>query len=1033
MSDQDGSMNGGGMSPPSFPIAGMGDMSPSSTVQAPAASNNSVSGTGSGQQRLGALESIAGELLGLSTPIFPPTTFDLPDISYSNSVNSTSSSSMFGGDHHNIFGGAGQLMGDLTMSTAAGHNNHHHHHHNQHHHSSHHEQQMQIQQSLQQIQQQQQLRQQQGMAPFPATVSSPQGTSSSDDSDDLPLAQLAKRQAFPASTVPVSSAAETAGVGSHENSPSESTASSTASAASNSAGGGSGSTPAKKVKPSKRKKKKDPNEPQKPVSAYALFFRDTQATIKGHNPSASFGEVSKIVASMWDQLDPEHKDVYKKKTETAKKQYLKQLAAYRASQVSQSASDETEKSPSPSAAMAVSSPQNLGGHMMSLSPTQQPIGTSGFASGPVVSPPHMASTLEEQQQQQLHQHQMQHQQQQQQMVHMSPQHQMMQQQHMMHQQMQQQQQHMQQIQQQQHLMSMGDQHPGAPSPPQQQQHHSPPQHQEHGNMYSEYIEPPREMDMAYPHCVRAGCTNQARENPAWDSEYCSNDCVITHCRDIFTTWVSSRSGSNSYPVNGHRRAAHGTLVCTCEVCASTLRVSSRSRRDLLGLHSLCHRPVLRLFPFPPFLSLNSKNMASVMRKSASFVRIFNNISSQQTRTNAVWANVEMGPPDAILGVTEAFKADSNPKKMNLGVGAYRDDVGKPYVLPSVKKAEADIVSGNLDKEYAGIIGVPDFNSAAIRLALGADSPVLKDKLNVTTQALSGTGALRVAANFFNKWYTPSKTIWLPTPSWGNHTPIFKHAGMNVAAYKYYDPNTCGLDFKGALDDINKIPEGDVIMLHACAHNPTGVDPRPEQWEELSHVIKARKLYPFFDMAYQGFASGDADKDAFSVRTFIKDGHQMALTQSFSKNMGLYGERVGALTLVCGSTEEAARVMSQVKIIIRPMYSNPPIHGARIAAKILNTPALNDQWLVEVKGMADRIISMRNKLRDGLKREGSSRNWQHITDQIGMFCFTGLNPQQVEKLTKEFSVYLTKDGRISVAGVSSNNVDYLAHAIHSVTK
>ncbi|RUS86111.1 hypothetical protein EGW08_006131 [Elysia chlorotica] len=425
--------------------------------------------------------------------------------------------------------------------------------------------------------------------------------------------------------------------------------------------------------------------------------------------------------------------------------------------------------------------------------------------------------------------------------------------------------------------------------------------------------------------------------------------------------------------------------------------------------------------------------ASVIRKSSPLVRFASNISIRQTRANAIWSNVEMGPPDAILGVTEAFKADSNPKKMNLGVGAYRDDAGKPYVLPSVKQAEQEIVSAGLDKEYAGIIGVPDFNSAAIKLALGEDSQVIKDKLNVTTQALSGTGALRVGANFFSKWYGPSKTIWLPTPSWGNHTPIFKHAGMNVSAYRYYDPKTCGLDFQGALEDIKKIPEGDIIMLHACAHNPTGVDPKPEQWQELSQVIKARKLFPFFDSAYQGFASGDTDMDAFSVRTFIKDGHQIALTQSFSKNMGLYGERVGALSIVCNDTDEAARVMSQVKIIIRPMYSNPPIHGARIAAKILNTPALNKQWLGEVKGMADRIISMRTRLQDGLKREGSSRNWQHITDQIGMFCFTGLNPQQVERITKEFSVYLTKDGRISVAGVSSNNVDYLAHAIHQVTK
>jgi len=428
--------------------------------------------------------------------------------------------------------------------------------------------------------------------------------------------------------------------------------------------------------------------------------------------------------------------------------------------------------------------------------------------------------------------------------------------------------------------------------------------------------------------------------------------------------------------------------------------------------------------------------APALRKSSALFRSLKTVvpcATQQNRNAGVWSNVEMGPPDAILGVTEAFKKDTNPKKMNLGVGAYRDDQGKPYVLPSVKQAEIEVVNNNMDKEYAGIIGVPDFFNASIKLALGDDSPVIADKLNVTTQAISGTGALRVGAAFFEKWYSKGKTVWLPTPSWGNHTPIMKHAGLNVAAYRYYDPSTCGFDFQGALEDISKIPEGDIIMLHACAHNPTGVDPKPEQWKELSEAIKKRGLYPFFDMAYQGFASGSTDKDAFAVRQFVADGHQIALSQSFSKNMGLYGERVGAFSIVCNDPDEAARVMSQVKIIIRPLYSNPPVHGARVAAHILNNEALNAQWREEVKGMADRIITMRQRLQNGLAKEGSTRNWQHITDQIGMFCFTGLTPEQVARITSEFSVYLTKDGRISVAGVSSNNVDYLAHAIHEVTK
>jgi len=223
------------------------------------------------------------------------------------------------------------------------------------------------------------------------------------------------------------------------------------------------------------------------------------------------------------------------------------------------------------------------------------------------------------------------------------------------------------------------------------------------------------------------------------------------------------------------------------------------------------------------------------------------------------------------------------------------------------------------------------------------------------------------------------------------------------------------------------------LLHACAHNPTGVDPKPEQWNAICEVVKKRKLFPFFDLAYQGFASGDIDKDAAPIRYFAKEGLAFALAQSYAKNMGLYGERVGAFSLACGSSEEADRVMSQLKILIRPMYSNPPIHGARIAHAILTTPDIRKQWLLDVKLMADRIISMRKKLVDNLKKEGNKQDWRHITDQIGMFCFTGLSEPQVARLSKEFSIYLTKDGRISVAGVTSNNVAYLAHAIHSVTK
>lgn len=411
-----------------------------------------------------------------------------------------------------------------------------------------------------------------------------------------------------------------------------------------------------------------------------------------------------------------------------------------------------------------------------------------------------------------------------------------------------------------------------------------------------------------------------------------------------------------------------------------------------------------------------------------------NIASFTARSaSSWWSHVEMGPPDAILGVTEAFKRDQNPKKINLGAGAYRDDNGKPFVLPSVRKAEERIKSKDMDKEYSPISGNADFCKHSINLALGDGNHVVANGLNATVQGISGTGSLFIGATFLSHFFPGNRVVYLPTPSWGNHTPLFKLAGLTVKSYRYYDPKTCGLDFQGVLDDISKIPEKSIILLHACAHNPTGVDPKPEQWQELSALIKKRNLFPYFDMAYQGFASGDLTKDATAVRLFIKEGHNIALAQSYAKNMGLYGERIGAFTLVNSDKDEAARTLSQLKILIRPMYSNPPIYGARIVTEILGDSQLKAEWLHDVKGMADRIISVRTKLCENLKKNGSTRNWTHITDQIGMFCYTGLKGPEVERIIKDFSVYLTKDGRISMAGVTSKNVEYLAHAMHEVTK
>lgn len=399
------------------------------------------------------------------------------------------------------------------------------------------------------------------------------------------------------------------------------------------------------------------------------------------------------------------------------------------------------------------------------------------------------------------------------------------------------------------------------------------------------------------------------------------------------------------------------------------------------------------------------------------------------RAASTWANLPQGPPDAILGITEAFKADPFDKKINLGVGAYRDDKGKPYVLPSVRKAEDTVIQSRMNKEYAGITGVREFTASAANLAYGKDSSAL-DRIAIT-QSISGTGALRIGGEFLARFYPGDKTIYIPTPSWANHAAVFKDSGLKVQKYRYYNKDTIGLDFDGLIADINTAPKGSVFLLHACAHNPTGVDPTPDQWKAIEAAVSQRQHYVFFDMAYQGFASGDTNQDAFALRYFVEKGHNPCLAQSFAKNMGLYGERAGAFSVVCESAEEKKRVDSQIKIIVRPLYSNPPIHGARIAAEILNNPELYDQWLVEVKGMADRIITMRALLKEKLEQLGSKHDWSHITSQIGMFAYTGLTPDQMDELAKKHSVYATKDGRISVAGITSDNVGRLAEAIYAV--
>ncbi|KAG2496504.1 hypothetical protein HYH03_005329 [Edaphochlamys debaryana] len=400
--------------------------------------------------------------------------------------------------------------------------------------------------------------------------------------------------------------------------------------------------------------------------------------------------------------------------------------------------------------------------------------------------------------------------------------------------------------------------------------------------------------------------------------------------------------------------------------------------------------------------------------------------------SATWfSQVEQAPKDPILGITEKFLADTDPSKINLGVGAYRDDNGQPVVLDSVREAERR-VAGSHFMEYLPIGGLRDFIQESVKLAYGDSHPVLKEGQVAAVQSLSGTGSCRLFADF-QKRFMPGSKVYISEPTWANHFNIWRDAGVAFEKYRYYKPETRGLDFEGLMEDIKNAPSGSVFLLHACAHNPTGVDPSPEQWRAISRAMAERGHFPLFDMAYQGFASGDCDRDAQSIRIFLADGHRLAVSQSYAKNMGLYGQRVGCLSVVCDNQRDASAVESQLKAIARPMYSNPPLHGALLVTKILQDAELKQMWFKEVKGMADRIISMRSLLRQQLETAGSPLSWRHITDQIGMFAYTGMTGDMVDTLAAKHHIYMTRNGRISLAGVNTKNVARLAEAMHAVTK
>lgn len=403
---------------------------------------------------------------------------------------------------------------------------------------------------------------------------------------------------------------------------------------------------------------------------------------------------------------------------------------------------------------------------------------------------------------------------------------------------------------------------------------------------------------------------------------------------------------------------------------------------------------------------------------------------EPTSAPSAFQHLKQAPDDPIIGVTTAFYKDPSPVKLNVGVGAYRCEEGKPYVPRVVQEAERRLLNDlSRNKEYLPITGNPHFTQLSAKLIFGEDSPALNEKRVCTVQCLSGTGSIRVGAEFLAKHYG-HKSVYIPIPTWGNHPTVFTVVGFEVKSYTYYDPSTKGLDYEGLLRDLNSAPSGVIVLLHACAHNPTGVDPTPDQWKGIQRVIRGKNMLPFFDCAYQGFASGNLDSDAYAVRLFAGDGGECFVAQSYAKNMGLYGERVGALSMVCKSESIAKCVESQVKLIIRPMYSTPPIHGAAVAATVLGDRELFNEWKDDLQGMADRIIHMRQLLYEALKAHGTPGDWSHIIKQIGMFTFTGLSKEQVSFITAKFHIYITFDGRISMAGLSVKTVPYLAEAMHT---
>ncbi|MEG2818433.1 MAG: amino acid aminotransferase [Comamonas sp.] len=396
---------------------------------------------------------------------------------------------------------------------------------------------------------------------------------------------------------------------------------------------------------------------------------------------------------------------------------------------------------------------------------------------------------------------------------------------------------------------------------------------------------------------------------------------------------------------------------------------------------------------------------------------------------SLFTAVEMAPRDPILGLNDQFAADTNANKVNLGVGVYFDDNGKLPLLQCVQAAEKAMMDKPTARGYLPIDGIAAYDNGVKALVFGAESDVVKSGRVSTVQAIGGTGGLKIGADFLKK-LNPNAKVLISNPSWENHRAIFQNAGFEVENYAYYDAATRSIDFAGMLADLNAAPAGTVVVLHACCHNPTGYDITAAQWDQVIEVVKAKGLVAFLDMAYQGFGHGIAE-DGAVIGKFVAAGLNIFVSTSFSKSFSLYGERVGALSVVANDKEEAARVLSQLKIVIRTNYSNPPTHGGAVVAAVLNTPELRAQWEAELGEMRVRIKQMRQKLVDGLKAAGVTQDMSFITTQIGMFSYSGLSKDQMVRLRSEFGVYGTDTGRMCVAALNSKNIEYVCKAIAAV--